>query len=74
MCQNKIETACPIIQMLLDERKEEEEKKHKDKRKSKDQNKVVYYHLLLQKLIWSKIAICNVNKKIDKANEKLFAI
>ena len=26
MCQNKIETACPIIQMLLDERKEEEEK------------------------------------------------
>ena len=36
MCQNKIETACPIIQMLRDERKEEEEKKHKDKRKSKD--------------------------------------
>ena len=63
MCQNKIETACPIIQMILDERKEEEEKKHKYKRKSKNQNKVVYYHLHLQKLIWSKIVVCNVNKK-----------
>ena len=31
MCQNKIETACPIIQMLLDERKEEEEKNTKTK-------------------------------------------
>ena len=49
-------------------------KKHKDKRKSKNQNKVVYYHLHLQKLIWSKIAVCNVNKKIDIGNEKLFAI
>lgn len=54
--------------------KKRKKKKHKDKRKSKDQNKVVYYHLLLQKLIWSKIAICNVNKKIDIGNEKLFAI
>ena len=54
--------------------KKRKKKKHKDKRKSKDQNKVVYYHLLLQKLIWSKIAICNLDKKIDIGNEKLFAI
>ena len=32
MCQNKIETACPIIQMLLDERKEEEEKTQRQKK------------------------------------------
>ena len=54
--------------------KKRKKKKHKDKRKSKIQNKVVYYHLHLQKLIWSKIAVCNVNKKIDIGNEKLFAI
>ena len=54
--------------------KKRKKKKHKDKRKSKNQNKVVYYHLHLQKLIWSKIVVCNVNKKIDIGNEKLFAI
>ena len=37
--RNKIETANPIIKMLLDEKKEEEEKKRKKKNKGKGKGK-----------------------------------
>ena len=37
--RNKIETANPIIKILLDEKKEEEEKKRKKKNKGKGKGK-----------------------------------